>query len=199
MSEVHVLLVAAGSSSRMGQSKPLLKWGKGNLLENRIQTLKQLSTPITVVLGSEGDEIRTKTNLSGIQVVDNADWNAGMGNSIAFGVSAILNSHPDCKGILIALVDQPLISSNHFMRLIQTFERDKRKIIVSRERDGHWSVPVLFDRKYFMELIELSGDRGAMRIVRKYPDNIKLIQCRDSLRDMDTPEEYQELLKSFSH
>src|SRR6056297_2093348 len=194
MGKIHVLLLAAGGSSRMGQPKPLLPWGKKNLLDHQVDILKQLGCPIAVVLGSAAEAIRGQCDFSEIEVIENPDWKKGMGTSIAVGVSAIAKSHPDFLGILIALVDQPLVGIDHFSNMVQAFEPEKENIIVSQDRAGQWSPPVLFDKKYSPELIGLSGDHGAMPVVRMHSDCVKLVQCQGSLEDVDTPERYLELL-----
>lgn len=198
MGEIHVLFLAAGGSSRMGQPKPLLPWGKSNLLEHQVNDLQQLGCPVTVVLGSQAEEIRRQCNLSKIEIIENPDWQLGMGSSISAGVSALVKSHPELLGILIALLDQPLVGIEHFSNLINTFEPGKANIIVSQSSSGTWSAPVLFDRKYCPELIEWSGDHGAMPIVRKHSDCVKLVQCDGSLEDVDTPEKYRELLGVYN-
>jgi len=194
MGEIHVLLLAAGGSSRMGQPKPLLPWGEKSLLHHQIDILKQLGCPISVVLGSAAEAIQRQSDFSEIRCIENPDWKTGMGTSIATGVSAIAKAHPDYLGILIALVDQPLVGIDHFSNLVKAFETQNENIIVSQAKDGQWSAPVLFDRNYCPELMALSGDRGAMPVVRKHSKNVKLIQCQNSLEDVDTPEKYRELL-----
>ena len=122
-----------------------------------------------------------------------------MGNSIAFGVSNILEKTPNTSGILIALVDQPLISLEHFQNLISQQQGAPHQIHISANEKGKWSPPSLFGSTYFQKLMNLDGDKGAQSIIAENKLNVSAITCFSSLEDADTPEEYQQMLDCFNH
>lgn len=196
MSNLAILLLAAGASKRMGSPKQLLPWGETHLIEHQINSLRLLQLPLYVVLGANAEEIsKVITHKKELCICENKDWSKGMGHSIAFGVSEILSQSPSVEGILIALVDQPFITSAHYLRLINHFLTNKETIIVSESKEGYWSPPVLFGKKEFSKLQQLEGDEGAMKIITSQKEKVQAILCKTNLADMDTPEAYRKLRK----
>lgn len=196
MNKVPVLLLAAGASSRMGQSKQLLPWGEDSLIEYQTKHLNNLGQRVLTVLGAHFETINSEANLS-TEVFFNHRWRMGMGFSIAAGIQQLRKLEPRMDGVLIALLDQPLIPLAHYKQLIEGFETGKEQIVVSTFPDGTWSVPVVFDASYLDQLAQLTGDRGAMRLVKKHADLVQTVEC-DFLEDMDTMEAYQFQLKRFN-
>ena len=95
-------------------------------------------------------------------------------------------------------MEQPLVTSSHYLNMRATFEKGNNQIIAS-ESDSGWSgVPVLFDAYYFDELQKLSGEEGAKLILKKNKANSISINAGNTLIDMDTPEVYRKLFKEFS-
>ena len=109
----------------------------------------------------------------------------GMGNSLAYGIQQILTSNPTIEGILISLIDQPLVTSSHYLNMRATFEKGNNQIIAS-ESDSGWSgVPVLCDAYYFDELQTLRGEEGAKLILKKNKANAISSKAGNQLIDMD--------------
>jgi molybdenum cofactor cytidylyltransferase len=197
MNNLHIVLIAAGSSKRMGRQKQLLPWGKQNLLEHQIYMLSQTGLSLSVILGANVNEIKSRSDLSQTTVHIFPEWKLGMGASIAFGIGEVLKNNSRLQGIVIALADQPLIQVSHYLRMKAAFEPGKKQLIVSESKTGYWSAPVLFDRFYFPQLQQLNGDKGAMPLVRKNEQRVKLVLCETSLKDIDTPKDYQDALQEF--
>nr|WP_321356465.1 nucleotidyltransferase family protein [uncultured Draconibacterium sp.] len=193
MNNIPILLLAAGASSRMGQPKPLLRWREQFLVEHQIKTLSATGNPVIVVLGNQSENIIPILQNLPVKFTINESWKQGMGTSVAAGVEYVKQQFPVSKGVLISLVDQPLITTQHLNDLLSNFEPDTQQIIVSEADSGWEGVPVLFDRFYFDELSKLSGKQGAKAIFGNYTQNIKAIHCGDILQDIDTPEQYQKL------
>lgn len=198
MAEIPLLLLAAGSSTRMGQPKPLLPWGSKTLIEYQIRTLLKTGQPVLVVLGSNADIIVPVIENSGVDIVVNSQWENGMGSSIATGINELTRSFPESAGALIALLDQPLVTTAHLEKMLQTFQPGHRQIIVSRSSSGWQGVPVLFDKSYFEQLKKLNGTTGAKSIVQQHLNAVVTVECGDMLEDMDTPESYQRLREGSS-
>ncbi len=189
--------MAAGNSSRMGRAKQLLKWGNSTLIETCIKKVLQLNTTQTiVVLGANDGEIAPKINSHPIEIIHNADWSKGLGNSIAFGVKYIQNKYK-VDGALIVLVDQPLIPTEFLDEIVSSFNKGNKQIIATHYTKGKVGVPVLFDKHYFDELSLLDGDKGAKVILIQYESQIKLIKGNDLLTDVDTQKDYDLLFKTI--
>ncbi len=195
MTNIHALLIAAGKSKRMGTPKQLLPWGTKTLIEHQIEILQKATLKVSVVLGANAELIQKTIAHLGVDVYHNNDWEMGMGTSISCGAKSIHFNKNHYDGILIALVDQPLITSKHFQKMIDGFESGKNQIIVSQSDTGFTGPPTLFDSSYLDELMALHGEAGAKPIIKKHQNNVVLIPCKSSLEDIDTPEAYQRLLK----
>jgi molybdenum cofactor cytidylyltransferase len=197
MAEIPVLLLAAGSSSRMGRPKQLLPWGNQLLIEHQIQTLLYTGNPILVVLGANADLIVPVVEKFRVNIVMNKQWNNGIGSSISAGLNNLSCKAPVPRGVLIALLDQPFVTTVHFKKMLRTFQNGHRQIIVSGSASGWQGVPALFDAYYFKELSGLNGKVGAKNIIQQYRKYVTKIECNEILDDMDTQESYQRMLNRF--
>lgn len=197
MPEIPILLMAAGGSSRMGQPKQLLSWGEQTLIEHQIQTLLKTSRPVNVVLGSNSDLVIPIIENYPVNIFINADWETGMGSSISLGIAQIQHKFPNAKGVLITLLDQPLISTTYLEKMLETFLSASRQIVVSHSASGWTGVPVIFDECYFKELTKLKNDEGAKKIIQRYEEHVILLDGGEILEDMDTPERYQQLQNKY--
>ncbi len=197
MAEIPVLLLAAGASRRMGRPKQLLPWGDKTLIEHQVSVLMETGNPVCVVLGSNCKMIAPLIEKLNVKIVINNDWESGMGSSVACGVGSLIRDLPDPLGVLITLLDQPLIPVDHFRRMISEFKPGIQQIIVSGSVSGWKGVPALFDRHYFEDLTELNGDQGARKIIDDNLGKVTTIICEESLEDMDTPESYRNILGKY--
>lgn len=194
MVNVPHLLLAAGGSRRMGQPKQLLRWGNQTLIEHQIDIRLQTGQPVAVVLGAHSDHIFPVIEKLPVTIFVNNRWANGMGNSIAFGINMCRNSF-SMDGVLISLIDQPLVTRSHFEKMLGSFQPGGKQMIISQSASGWKGVPALFDRFYFDELQDLDGEDGARKIIRNHRENVKSIECDDQLDDIDTPEDYRQLLR----
>ena len=197
MAELPVLLLAAGASRRMGQAKQLLPWGEITLIEHQIQTLLKTGNPVLVVLGHVQEQISPLLEPYLVMPLNHQQWERGMGSSIAFGIRELEKEFPDAGGVLIAQLDQPLVSESHFRAMLEHFRAGAQQIIVTRSASGWEGVPVLFDRQYFRALKELGGEEGARKIFRQHSRSVTYIESRDVVEDMDTPESYEKMLALY--
>ena len=196
MADIQHLLLAAGDSRRMGQPKQLLPWGEKTLIEHQIQIRLFTGLNIIVVLGGNADKILHVIENLPVTIAVNSDWKNGMGSSLAFGISVQNKKFPESAGVLISLLDQPLVTTSYLEKMFSSFQSGHRQIIVSQAASGWIGVPALFDKYYYEELKMLNGDEGAKSIIKKHTQDVKSLQC-DLLEDIDTPEAYQKLLKKF--
>src|ERR1039458_1274155 len=125
MNNIALVLLAAGGSTRMGTPKQLLPYQGRPLIRHAAETaLASGCDPVVVVLGSHVEEIRTALDGLEVVVVENTEWEKGMGTSIRAGISGaeILG----CEGAILALADQPLVSAEILQRLVEEHEETGR-------------------------------------------------------------------------
>lgn len=197
MNQIAIVILAAGSAKRMGQSKQLLPWRDSTLLGSVIETILSVDADIFfIVLGAYKNEIEEKTDLSKTIVFINENWQQGLGSSIALATAEIDKQYPDINAIMFVLADQPFISSLHLSTMIQSHNKEKEAIIVTK-KENYSGVPVLFPRKFFSELMSLSNDEGAKQIINRNKDQVMEVVTHDDTADIDTFESYNTLYKNF--
>lgn len=200
MAKIPILLLAAGSSSRMGEPKQLLPWGNQSLIEHQIQMLHQTGNPVHVVLGANSNLVIPVIEKYPVSIFINPDWESGIGSSNSYGISQIIKKFPEANGVLITLLDQPLITTFYIEKMLNAYQPGSQQIVVSHSPSGWMGVPVLFDECYFKDLSELKNDEGAKKVIKRYEENVILLEGGEILEDMDTPESYQQLQnKYFNH
>lgn len=197
MPEISILLLAAGGSSRMGQPKQLLPWGNQTLIGHQIQTLLETGQPVTVVIGSNSDLVIPIIENYAVNIFINPNWESGMGSSISLGIRQIQQKFPNANGVLITLLDQPLITTFYINKMLDFFQPGSKQILVSHSASGWTGVPVLFDKCYFEELSGLKNDEGAKKIIQRHPENVTHLEAGELLDDMDTPEAYRQMQNKF--
>ena len=193
-----MLLLAAGSSSRMGVPKQLLKWNKTTLLQHAINTIKQIKQDeVVLVLGAHFEDIRPNINITGLTLIYNENWEKGLGNSIACGINHLNKSMPQIESVLIMLADQPLIDSSYLNEIIKTHRSNPDKIICTSYQNKLLGVPTIFNKTYFEELSKLNHDKGAKDLLNNNSDNILFLDGTNLISDIDTMEDYKNLYKRY--
>ncbi len=191
------LMLAAGSSSRMGSPKQLLPWGKSTLIEHCISVAKQSKLDsLLVVLGAQAAAIKDSIQSLDVDIAVNDDWASGMASTITTGLDW-LSSSDKLDGILIMLADQPFIRKEDFDTMINAFD-SRDRIIASRYKD-HLGVPALFGATHFDLLTNLTGDKGAGSILTSRKDSIKSLPIVTDLTDIDTMDAYTSLRPPSDH
>lgn len=191
------VILAAGVSRRLGRSKQLLDLGGEPLLRHTIRNAVTSSLDdVVVVLGSRAGEIGAAVGDLGQLTVVNDDYAAGQSTSLALGVRSVADG---ADGVMILLGDQPLVTSDAIDRLVDGF-RSGTGEIVQAAYDGSPGTPVLFGRRHFGELLEVTGDEGARGIVRRHGDAVRVLEIGDvaDLLDVDTDADYDRLLDRWT-
>ena len=156
------VILSGGISQRMGSPKALLPFQGRPFLEHLLDVTRHPKIGARrVVLGGHAEPIAKAIHLRADEVVINADWEKGQLSSI----QAALKSLPDgLEGMVLCLVDHPLISANLIGDLIATFYSSNAPIVlpVFEGRRGH---PVIFSSKVFPELLAAPLDVGARAVV----------------------------------
>ena len=189
MPETGIVILAAGNSSRLGRPKQLLEFHGRTLIEHIVdEAILSGLQPIVVVAGAV-DLIAALANRP-VKIIDNPHWREGMASSIVAGVTSILNA--PIKALIITSCDQPHISAKLFQDMIAAQE-GRAKGIVACSYAGITGIPVLFGRRYFTMLRELSGQEGAKKILRKHAADVEAILFPEGEIDIDTDEDYKRL------
>lgn len=191
MSKTAVLLLAAGSASRMGRPKQMLKWKNTTILGNAIHNASQLKVEKTVVvLGAHYETIISNIKNGNNIIIRNDAWEQGLGNSIALGVRYIHESFIEIENILIMLADQPLIDFNFLKHMIERHILNEKQIVCTAYENNRLGVPAIFNKIYFKELMQLNTDKGARDILKKYFEELTFINGGDLIQDIDTIDDY---------
>lgn len=191
--KIGIVILAAGSSSRLGRPKQLLQYKETTLLNNTIlEASKVQNSFVVVVTGANSESVLKELNSAEITTCFNLDWETGMSSSIVKGLKEILLLNPDCEQCIFAVCDQPFVTTSIFENLIN--EHDKTgKAIVASAYSKTLGTPVLFHKKYFPELLELKGQEGAKKIIKKYAEDTASIIFEKGNIDIDTEEDYDKL------
>ena len=193
---IAIVVLAAGGSKRMGTAKQALPWGNSTLIEHVIQmAIKTPANEVLVVLGANSELVSTSIKQYAISILQNENWELGLGTSISKAINHILYSKPELNGVLFILADQPFITSDYLKTMIQNFESNNNRIIASSYSEGDYGVPVLFSSIYFSELSELKGDHGAKDVLRKYKSQIVVLAPPNINVDLDTQADYKKFNK----
>ncbi len=188
-----VLILAAGAASRMQQAKMLLPFASANILSHIVAEARAIKPDsICLVTGYYHNEILSKVNTAGLDVVQNENWKNGMASSIKIGLEALMKKHSDLRSVLITVSDQPYVSRAVFAGMI-SLQQETKKGIVAARYGSVTGTPVLFNQKYFSNLLQLVGDKGAKTILQQYPDDMVTVDFPQGAIDIDTPEDYERL------
>jgi molybdenum cofactor cytidylyltransferase len=192
--KIGLIILAAGSATRMGRPKQLLSYQGRSLILHAVEVaLASLCQPIIVILGAYAEQIKPKLMLKAVQVVENSQWQEGMSSSIRAGISMLLKTNSKVDAVIISLADQPLVSPQIFNQLIQSYQ-ETQKVIIASKYNETTGVPALFSNALFPELMQLEGDKGAKALIQKYIDTGLILLIPEAAIDIDTPDDYKQLL-----
>ena len=191
-----IIVLAAGSSSRLGAPKQLLSYNDKNLLDHVIEEAKKTADgKVVVILGGNHQQIAGNINSPGIKVIYNPDWEEGMSSSIRTGLAGLKRENKDLDGVILAVCDQPFITAELFSALIAE-ARSTGKSIVASAYGGILGTPVLFTPVHFKDLEKLKGKEGAKILLDQYRENVTSVPFENGEIDIDTPEDYHKLINS---
>jgi molybdenum cofactor cytidylyltransferase len=191
------VILAAGSSNRLGSPKQLLTFGGKTFIEAIVDTAIQSDlTPIIVVLGASYEEIQPVLieYSKRIKVVHNKEWESGQSSSLRIAVEEIKNIS---DAAIFFLVDQPQIPAELIVGLKNRFMENKSTIIVPFVGEKRTN-PVLFSKSTYTELSSITGDQGGRVLFEWY--NIDKLSWNDQriTIDVDTLEDYENLKRAYA-
>jgi len=192
--DIAILILAAGSSSRLGEPKQLLDWYGNTLLQHAIKTALQISSSVTVVLGANEKIIRPTISNFPISIVLNKKWEEGMSSSISAGMESLEGKK--YKAVLIMLCDQPFVNVLLLENIISIFKKNKQPIVACEYNDK-LGVPALFDFSFFKKLKDLKGQSGAKDLIRSNLEWVEKVVFEKGQIDVDTQEDWVRLKKNI--
>ena len=185
--DIAIIILAAGSSSRLGQPKQLLQRGNQSMIQYvHEECLKSKLGPVYVVTGAYHDAISAELNDA--EIIHYPRWENGMGSSISYALKTL--KIDNLKGVIIALSDQVYLTSEILTELAQEANQSNSKI-VNCKYQSEMGPPTYFDKSLFQELEQLTGDDGAKSIVKKYKTSRSSIRFVLGEVDIDTTEDLQ--------
>ncbi|MGW4546360.1 nucleotidyltransferase family protein [Streptomyces violaceorubidus] len=181
------LLLAAGGGRRLGgRPKALLEHRGHPLVEHAVGALRAAGCArVHVVLGARAEDVRARAALDGCVLVDNPDWERGMGSSLRAGLDSLAGT--GTRAALVCLVDQPGIGTQALAR-VRAGYRDETSL-VSAAYAGVRGHPVLLGAAHWAGIAATAtGDRGARAYLGEHEAEIALVECGDVARpyDIDT-------------
>jgi CTP:molybdopterin cytidylyltransferase MocA len=176
------LVLAAGAGRRYGMPKALVR-RDGRLLVERAADVARAGgcAPVVVVLGAAANDVRAAADLARLIVIDNPDWDTGMGSSLRAGLSTLAAT--DAVAAVILLVDMPGVTAAAVQRLGSLGSEDALAMAGYGDRRGH---PVLLGRSHWPGIAESAvGDVGARPYLRRHAAEVQVVPCADVADDND--------------
>jgi molybdenum cofactor cytidylyltransferase len=190
---VAALVLAAGSSDRLGRPKQLVPFEGRPLLEHVIGMVR--SWPVdemVVVLGAHAEEVLEAVDFGDATVAINEGWQEGVASSLRVGLD-ILSRRPRITHVLVALGDQPEVPEEVPGALIAAAEMARRPALVPVYRFDRAN-PVLFERSLWERLMALEGDAGASGFLKAHPNLVEEVRFQHlPPRDIDTESDVADL------
>jgi CTP:molybdopterin cytidylyltransferase MocA len=184
-----VIVLAAGRSRRLGQSKQLLTVDGETLVHRALRMALQTGpADCLVVCGPDPGPVAAAVADLACRCVTCADADLGLSASLRRGLCE-LDAH--CAGALVLLTDQPKLDVAHLQALRNTWLTDPAGAAASGYA-GTLGVPALLPRSWFSLLIEGSGDSGARELLRAMQDRVQVVPAPQLERDVDRPGDLEE-------
>ena len=189
-----IVILAAGTSSRLGSPKQLLEYNGKTLLQHAIDTALATGCPkVMVVLGARADMLKLELANEPIEVLVNKNWQEGMTSSIRYALQNITIAGFQPESIIFMVCDQPFVTSSLLMSLVEKGVETGLPIIASGY-DDKAGTPAMFHKSMFPQLMDLKGDKGARALLAAQPEKVAIVPFPKGVTDIDTVADY-ELLK----
>jgi len=148
--------------------------------------------PVVIVVGGSGNTIRDSLRETSAVIIDNPEWERGLGTSIRCGLKHLVGSSPATDAVILLACDQPLVEPATITALLTAQEQTKKPIVASSYA-GTLGVPALFESSCFGELLALPDDSGAKSLIASRPNDVAAIVFEEGAIDIDMPSDFQRL------
>lgn len=190
---IGAVIMASGFSKRFGTNKLLARYKDKTLIEIIVDTVTSSNVSQTIIVYND---IKINQIIKSHKTIYNSHSDKGISESIKLGC----NYFEDMDGIIFIPADQPLLTSATINKLMNKFNNEKNKIIIPKYNE-HLGSPVIFPKKYYKDLLELSGDVGGKTVINKYPCDNTFVYIENNYEnfDIDTQKQYEKLERMKSN
>jgi molybdenum cofactor cytidylyltransferase len=193
MPDAGAIILAAGGSRRFGRPKQLLTFQSESLVRRSVRVATEAGiASVAVVAGESIDAIKDEIRETSAAVVENRDWQRGLGTSIRCGLRHLRASVPDLEAVVIIACDQPFVEASIIAALFAEQKRSGKPIVASSYA-GTLGIPALFHRSRFEALLALPDDSGAKALIESRPDEVAEVNFEQGAIDIDTPADFERL------
>ena len=185
------ILLAAGTSSRMGRNKMLFELNGESVLRGAARrALAGGLSPLLVVIGHEAEKSRAELDGLPCQVVINPDYEQGINSSVKAGISAL---PAGTQATVVMLADMPFVTPEMIRGLIDRYRESEAPLVIS-DYEGVNAPPMLYDQGLFDELLTMTGEGCGRQVVRRHREEAEVLSWPASaLADIDVPEDYERI------
>lgn len=187
---VAAVVLAAGASTRMAPHHKLLiedRSGRPMIERTVANVLASAARPIIVVTGAREADIRAALAGKPVIFVHAADHSEGLAASLRAGIRALPAT---TRAAVVVLGDMPLVPGRALDRLIAAYAPVEGRSIIVPTYKGRAGNPILWDAAFFPEILALTGDQGARKLLAQHAERVADVEVADEgvLRDFDTVE-----------
>jgi molybdenum cofactor cytidylyltransferase len=186
---IAAVVLAAGRSTRMGAINKLIAeiGGKPLVRIAAERALASEAAPVIVVTGHEKEKVEAALAGLPVRFAHNPDYAEGLGSSLKAGIAAVPK---EADAAIVCLGDMPQVDASLIDKLIAAFDPEKGALVVVPSIDGRRGNPVLWSRRFFPDLMAVTGDIGARHLIGSYAEAVAEVPVAGgaALTDVDTPE-----------
>ena len=185
------VVLAAGSSTRMGRNKLFFELDGETLLRRAVRRAVDAGLdPVLVVVGHEAARARTELADLACTPVDNPDHALGVNRSLRTGISHVPER---ARAAVVMLADMPFVTTRMVAVLVARYRESTAPLVISAYGDVN-APPMLYDRTLFSELRQMSGEGCGRQVVRRHRhEAVAVAWPSAALQDVDVPEDYERI------
>jgi molybdenum cofactor cytidylyltransferase len=188
---IAAVVLAAGTSSRMGKPKLLMPWKDHTIIEETVdQVLEAGYDSVVVVLGEFWEQVQETLGDRDVKIARNLNYRAGMSGSMKAGVAFV---DAQTTAFAIVLGDQPQIEAKTH-KLVMAAYRKKKKGICAPVYEGAYGHPVIFSMDYRTKIFGLQGDQGGAGVIASNASDVGTLELKspEIVGSINTPREYEQ-------
>jgi molybdenum cofactor cytidylyltransferase len=188
------VILAAGSSTRMGQDKALIPWQGGSFLSAAIRVLQSTTDFVIVVAGENEENLAPIVHAQAAFLVRNPFPQRGQFSSLQRGLDEVLNRGRDAA--IVTLVDRPAPDPQTVKLLKEGFlESDKQIWAVVPELEGKHGHPIVMGREMIEVFLRAPVDSNAREVEHAHQEHIRYLPVNDPyvVMNVNTPEDLEKL------
>jgi len=190
------IVLAAGTSSRLGRNKLLMELGGESVLRRTVRNaIDGGLVAVLVVVGFEAHRARDALAGLACEPVDNPDYELGINSSLLAGLAAV---PPEAAAAVVLLADMPLVTGSMIATVVGAYRQSDAPLVISQYGGVH-APPTLYDRSLFGEFQEREGEGAGKRMVEHHRhEAVSIAFPSDTLVDLDEPGDYRRLRTMFA-